>query len=224
MSKDKDENFSLIDLDDSILKSAIIETTGRELTEEEIEDIALEQMETDEGFLLAEKRIAQGLANFPFDGNEVFAKLDEHGNEITHNLLDVLRIVSGWYVRREFGYFDINRLSQSLTKPDLMNVLSVRLKQTFPKINLNQKTFKSLCDALMENVTAEPGLTISVWSGTTVSMPGSDERMLFSDGMVTINTWVKPAFRNLPRTQASLAVFDEFLTLIFKNLSYSLQG
>lgn len=71
MSKDKDENFSLIDLDDSILKSAIIETTGRELTEEEIEDIALEQMETDEGFLLAEKRIAQGLANFPFDGNEV---------------------------------------------------------------------------------------------------------------------------------------------------------
>ena len=217
MSKDKDENFSLIDLDDSILKSAIIETTGRELTEEEIEDIALEQMETDEGFLLAEKRIAQGLANFPFDGNEVFAKLDEHGNEITHNLLDVLRIVSGWYVRREFGYFDINRLSQSLTKPDLMNVLSVRLKQTFPKINLNQKTFKSLCDALMENVTAEPGLTIPVWSGTTVSMPGSDERMLFSDGMVTINTWVKPAFRNLPRTQANLAVFDEFLTFIFKN-------
>ena len=95
MSKDKDENFSLIDLDDSILKSAIIETTGRELTEEEIEDIALEQMETDEGFLFAEKRIAQGLANFPFDGNEVFAKLDEHGNEITHNLMDVLRIVSG---------------------------------------------------------------------------------------------------------------------------------
>ena len=56
MSKDKDENFSLIDLDDSILKSAIIETTGRELTEEEIEDIALEQMETDEGFLLEEKK------------------------------------------------------------------------------------------------------------------------------------------------------------------------
>ena len=41
--------------------------------------------------------------------------------------------------------------------------------------------------------------------------------MLFKDGMVTINTWVKPAFRNLPRTQASLAVFDEFLSFIFKN-------
>ena len=217
MSKDKDEDFSLIDLDHDIVKSAVIKTIDRELTDEEIEDLALSQMETDEGFILEEKRMAQGLSNFPFEGSDVFVPLDEDGNEITHNLKDLLRIASGWYVRKEFGYYDINRLSQPLSKLDLISVLSVRLSQTFPNIDLNQKTFKSLCDALINNITAEPGLTIPVWSGATVSQPGSEERMLFKDGMVTINTWVKPAFRNLPRTQASLAVFDEFLSFIFKN-------
>ena len=83
---------------------------------------------------------------------------------------------------------------------------------TLPNIDLNQKTFKSLCDALINNITAEPGLTIPVWSGATVSQPGSEEIMLFKDGVVTINAWVKPAFRNVPPTKASHSVFDEFLS------------
>ncbi|MDB3911642.1 hypothetical protein N9381_07610 [Paracoccaceae bacterium] len=107
MSKDKDEDFSLIDLDHDIVKSAVIKTIDRELTNEEIEDLALSQMETDEGFILEEKRMAQGLSNFPFEGSDVFVPLDEDGNEITHNLKDLLRIASGWYVRKEFGYYDI---------------------------------------------------------------------------------------------------------------------
>ena len=94
MSKDKDEDFSLIDLDHDIVKSAVIKTIDRELTDEEIEDLALSQMETDEGFILEEKRMAQGLSNFPFEGSDVFVPLDEDRNEITHNLKDLLRIAS----------------------------------------------------------------------------------------------------------------------------------
>ena len=98
MSKDKDEDFSLIDLDHDIVKSAVIKTIDRELTNEEIEDLALSQMETDEGFILEEKRMAQGLSNFPFEGSDVFVPLDEDGNEITHNLKDLLRIAV-WLIK-----------------------------------------------------------------------------------------------------------------------------
>ena len=69
---DRDETRSPVDLDYDLMRAAVIKTTGTEPTEDEIEDLALEAATSDPEFILREQRAAQGLANFPFKGQDVF--------------------------------------------------------------------------------------------------------------------------------------------------------
>ena len=50
MTRPDDEDFSPIDLDDDLVRQAILETQGREYTDEEIEELALEAAEQSEEF------------------------------------------------------------------------------------------------------------------------------------------------------------------------------
>ena len=43
MSNDRDKDFSLIDFDDELIKAAVKETLGRDLSDDEIESAALDQ-------------------------------------------------------------------------------------------------------------------------------------------------------------------------------------
>lgn len=59
-------------------------------------------------FILSEQRAEQGLANFPFDKQTIFKRLDENGTPIVLTDIDVLREVSTWFVRRELAFFGSN--------------------------------------------------------------------------------------------------------------------
>ena len=50
MTRPEDEDFLPIDLDDDLVRQAILETQGREYTDEEIEELALEAAEQSEEF------------------------------------------------------------------------------------------------------------------------------------------------------------------------------
>jgi len=82
MTTPDEDDFSPIDLDDDLVRQAILETQGREYTDEEIEELALEAAEQSEEFKELEARQAQGLWNYPFEGADVFLAVDEDGNEI----------------------------------------------------------------------------------------------------------------------------------------------
>ena len=77
MTKPDEDDFSPIDLDDDLVRQAILETQGREYTDEEIEELALEAAEQSEEFKKLESRQDQGLWNYPFEGADVFFAVDE---------------------------------------------------------------------------------------------------------------------------------------------------
>jgi hypothetical protein len=60
MTRPDDEDFSSIDLDDDIVRQAILETQGREYTDEEVGELALEAAEHSGEFNQLEARQAKG--------------------------------------------------------------------------------------------------------------------------------------------------------------------
>lgn len=219
MPKKEKDNFSLVDLDDSFVRAAIEETVGRPYTDEEIENIALDQASESSEFQEIEQLHAQGLENYPFKGQDVFTPIDDQGNEIIPSDIDVLKHLSAQFVRREMVFFELDKLDKPITRADLAIVVYTRVRAKYPNFEIGTEKLKSLMDALTNNPTADPGLTIPVWNGRVAAMPGNTARLKFDGGMYAVNAWTQPAFRSIRNVEPNLEVFDRFLSFIFKNSS-----
>ncbi|WP_391480687.1 primase-helicase family protein [Nereida sp. NH-UV-3] len=219
MPKKEKDNFSLVDLDDGFVRAAIEETVGRSYTDEEIENIALDQASESSEFREIEQLHAQGLENYPFKGQDVFIPVDDQGNEIIPSDIDVLKHLSAQFVRREMVFFELDKLDKPITRADLAIVVYTRVRAKYPNFEIGTEKLKSLMDALTNNPTADPGLTIPVWNGRVAAMPGNTARLKFDGGMYAVNAWTQPAFRSLHNVEPDLEVFDRFLSFIFKNSS-----
>ena len=219
MPKNDKDNFNLVDLDDGFVRAAIEETIGRQYTDEEIEDIALDQASETPEFQKVERLHAQRLGNYPFKGHDIFVPVDDEDNEIVPSDIDALKYLSSQFVRREMVFFELDKLDKPITRADLAIVVHARIKAKYPNFEIGIEKLKSLMDALTNNPTADPGLTIPVWNGRVAAMPGNTARPKFDGGMYAVNAWTQPAFRTLRNIEPNMEVFDRFLSFIFKNSS-----
>ena len=161
MTKPDDEDFSPIDLDDDLVRQA--HKHRDEYTDEEIEELALEVAEQSEEFKELEARQAQGLWNYPFEGADVFVRVDEEGNEIIPTDIEVIKYLCSNIVRRERKFFEIDKLDKEINRAELANVVHKR-SCAISKLWDYRET-ENAFDALTNNPTAEPGMTIPVWNG-----------------------------------------------------------
>jgi hypothetical protein len=215
------QNFPLIDLDENLIESAVRATLGHDRSNEEFElafeDAALENPPPE--FDLLVRRAAQGLALYPDEPKEVFFKVDENGEVIEWDKLHVVRQASQWFVRQEMRFFDIDRLDNPMSKFDVIQVLAHRIKMEFPGFELTPELYKSMLDTLLNSPTADPTMTVPVWSGRSVSKPGNSERRFFESGVATINTWKRPEYRVHASVEPTLGMLGEFLAYIMPNVS-----
>ena len=144
MTKPDEDDFSPIDLDDDLVRQAILETQGREYTDEEIEELALAAAEQSEEFKELEARQAQGLWNYPFEGADVFLAVDEDGNEIIPTDLDVIKYLSSNIVRRELSFFEIDKLDKPITRSELAIVVYAKVRACFPNYEIGRERLKTL--------------------------------------------------------------------------------
>ena len=219
MSKNVKDEFNLVDLDEVFVEAAVQETLGRQLTDEELEDISLDLASQSEKFLELEKQYAQRLWNYPFKDGDVFVPVDENGDEIVATDIDVLKYLSARFVRREMVFFEVEKLDKPIVRADLAIAVYTGVRAQFPNFEIGPEKLKALMDALTNNPTADPGLTIPVWNGRIETIPGNKERLKFDQGMYSVNAWKQPEFRKLRNVTPNMKVFDRFLSFIFKNTS-----
>lgn len=217
MTKNIEDEFSLVDIDETFIRAAIEETPGHQYTDEELDDIGLDLAADSKAFRELELQQKQGLGNYPFDGNDVFVPVDADGVEIVTSDIDVLKYLSAEFVRREMVFFELEKLDKPITRADLTIVVYTRVRAEFPNFEIGAEKLKVLMDALTNNPTADPGLTIPVWNGRVETVPGSTARLKFDRGMYAINVWKQPEFRKLQNVGPNIALFDRFLDFIFKN-------
>ena len=165
---------------------------------------------------IIERRIAQGLAHHPFpDGiTSGLIRLDNDGKPYNPSIKEITRLVSGWFVKKDNKFYDVNNLQVSYTAQDLKQVIVNKTKVLFPELNLSKKDlgdfFRVLLDPPMTN--ANPEENIAVWSGHTVFIPANNQKIFFKDGVVSINLWQSPNYRGAVGVRGK--ALDEFLNYV----------
>ena len=189
------------------------------LTEEEEAWLEAEIPLTDEAkahIATIERRIEQGLYHHPFpDGIwSGFVRLNEDGTPYNPSIKEILRLVSAWFVKKDNKYYDVNNLQISYQAQDLKQVIILRIKVLFPNLKLTNKDLKEFFLVLLDPPIGEahPEENIPVWSGHTVCLPTNTQKVIFKDGVATVNLWKYPAYRRGKSVQAQ--AFDQFLAFV----------
>ena len=192
---------------------------GLNLTEEEEALLEAETPLTDEAkeyVATIERRIEQGLYHHPFpDGMwSGFVRLNEDGTPYNPSIKEILRLVSGWFVKKDNKYHDVNNLQTTYQAQDLKQVIVTRIKVLFPNLTLTNKDLKEFFLVLLDPPIsqANPEENIPVWSGHTVCLPANTQKVFFKDGVATVNLWESPAYRR--GKSAPGIAFDEFLSFV----------
>ncbi len=165
----------------------------------------------------SDKRAKIGLGNFPFPGETTFRRVDAQGKPIKYTARNIAEIVSTWYVKKDTKFYDINRLGEPLSQADVRQLITHRAKEGFPANKLDQRTLKDLFSTVFDPASKyDPEVAIPVWSGRTVSRPGNRQRRAFVDGLVEVNTWQTPDYRQakVDSSVPTLGAFGEFLSFI----------
>lgn len=194
------------------------------LTEEEEARLEAEVPLTDEAkayIATIERRIEQGLYHHPFpDGMwSGFVRLNDDGTPYDPSIKEILRLVSGWFVKKDNKYHDVNNLQTSYQAQDLKQVIVSRIKVLFPNLHLTNKDLKEFFLILLDPPIsqANPEENIPVWSGHTVCLPANTQKVIFKDGVATVNLWEYPAYRRGNGTQGT--AFDAFLSFVIPDQS-----
>ena len=100
--------------------------------------------EAEDFLAIIERRIEQGLAHHPFpDGAwSGLIKLNEDGTPYNPSYDEILRLVSGWFVKKDNKFHDVNNLQTTYQAQDLKQVIVSRIKVLFPKLELTNKDLK----------------------------------------------------------------------------------
>ena len=163
-----------------------------------------------------ERRIEQGLTHHPFpDGiTSGLIRLGNDGNPYNPSIKEITREVSGWFVKKDNKFYDVNNLQVSYTAQDLKQVIVNRTKVLFPNLDLTKKDlgdfFRVLLDPPMTN--ANPEENVAVWSGHTTCIPANNQKIFFKDGVVSINIWQTPNYRRVVGVKGT--ALDDFLNYI----------
>ena len=128
---------------------------GPNLTEEEQAWLEAEIPLTDEAeayIATIERRIEQGLYHHPFpDGMwSGFVRLNEDGTPYNPSIKEILRLVSGWFVKKDNKYHDVNNLQTTYQAQDLKQVIVSRVKVLFPNLTFTNKDLKEFFLVLLD--------------------------------------------------------------------------
>jgi hypothetical protein len=161
-----------------------------------------------------DRRSEQGLGNYPFTDNAGRFVRQEDGEDYNPDFAEVLRQVSSWFVKKDNKFYDVNNLQTTYAVHDIKQVVVHRIKVSFPRFELKKQGWKDFFKVLLDPPVnlLNPEQSIAVWSGKRVSYPGNTQKVLFEDGVVVINIWQRPAYRDASATPET--AFWDFLAYV----------
>lgn len=164
------------------------------------------------------RRDEQGLGYFPFpDDPDRFFRIGREHEYTKEDAADVMRIVSSWYVKKNNAYHDVDNLQVKYQPHDIKQIIIQRMIEYFPRWRLSDQGwrdfFKLLLDPPVNQV--NPEISIPVWSGQRLFIPGNKQKVIFRDGTASVNTWKAPSYRLVTAVENS--AFDEFLNFVIPN-------
>ena len=128
---------------------------------------------------------------------------------------EMAALISSWYGRKDQKYFDIDRPNTPLSKTDIERVSLNRLSKRFAGVDLSDAVLRGAFRKAIEERHTDNRRSIPVWSGDLICCPGNVSRMIWTDGLVSLNTWKLPSYRlEVPTATPEYGVVAEFLSWV----------
>ncbi|MFG6547413.1 primase-helicase family protein [Sulfitobacter sp. 1A10445] len=121
------------------------------------------------------------------------------------------RELASTFVRKEGRFYRRSRPGSSMSGSDLKRVALNLFLERHPDIEVTDELWRSVHKHAVEAIHTDRAQTIPVWDGRLECHAGHEEGVLWSDGVVTMNSWSFPEYRQLPSTNADTAMFDDLL-------------
>ena len=166
------------------------------------------------------RRDEQGLGYFPFpDAPERFFRVGPEQNYTKEDAGEVLRIVSSWYVKKNNAYHDVDNLQVKLQPHDVKQIIIQRMIEHFPNWRLSDQGWRDFFKLLLDPPVNQlnPEVSIPVWSGQRLFIPGNKQKIIFKNGMASVNTWQEPEYRKV--VPVASEAFDKFLEFVIPSES-----
>lgn len=125
------------------------------------------------------------------------------------------RAIASWFVRRDGKYYDIDNFTTKLSLPDVQSICIERFADDFPNIELSRDILSATFKASFSILSTPADQRVGTWDGKVLSEPGNTERLVRHRGLVSINTWTRPAYRSLGINAADYGVAEEFFNWLF---------
>ena len=110
------------------------------------------------------------------------------------------RFIAQRFVRRDNKFYQIANSGVAISAADVKRVSLHQVKAAFPEVEVTDDLWSAVCQHAINDTHTDQDETVSVWNGTQACMPGGTSSLIWHDGMASLNSWKKPAYRDLVRT------------------------
>jgi Family of unknown function (DUF5906) len=90
-----------------------------------------------------------------------------------------------------------------------------QVKAAFPSIEITDQLWSEVCQHAINDTHTDRDQSIPVWDGTQSCKPDDETHLTWDEGLASLNTWRKPAYRDVDSDEADGALFEELLERIF---------
>ncbi|TMV09984.1 hypothetical protein FGK63_02635 [Ruegeria sediminis] len=139
----------------------------------------------------------------------------EAGTDANDHVAFLSKQVSKWFVRSKNQFYLVEKITSPLTQTDAKRICVRRFTDNYPTVELTKDLLRSVFQRAFEEVHDDPSQSIPIWNGSTKCRPDTQGAIIPEGETVAINTWSKPAYRNLAVADADTTMFDNFLVRIF---------
>lgn len=136
-------------------------------------------------------------------------------NEANANLEEICRSIAQWFVRKDNKFYDVDRPTTPLCRNDVQQITFGRIRSKFPQTELTNDLLKRIFRRAIDELTTLEDQSIPVWNGEISCRPGNLDRLVRSDGAVSINQWKQPAYRDLRLNDADYGLAEAFFAAVF---------
>jgi hypothetical protein len=119
--------------------------------------------------------------------------------------------IAAWFVRRDGKYYEIDNYTVALALPDVQAICIERLREDMPEL-ATKENLKAAFKRSFTQLDAPATQRVGTWDGRVICTPGTPERLVRHRGLVSINVWQTPEYRQLRVNAEDWGPVQEFLT------------
>jgi hypothetical protein len=122
--------------------------------------------------------------------------------------------IAAWFVRRDGKYYEIDNYTVALALPDVQAICIERLREDMPEL-ATKENLKAAFKRSFTQLDAPATQRVGTWDGRVICTPGTPERLVRRRGLVSINVWQTPQYRQLRVNAEDWGPVREFLAWMF---------